>query len=111
MKIRIAVLSAAGALALMSNGANAAIDDKTATALMNKAGCAACHSVDKKGVGPSYKDVSKKRKGQKDVAATLEKKVREGGAGVYSPVPMPPNPKEKISDADIKHMVEWILTK
>ena len=111
MKIRIAALSVAGALALMSVGANAAIDDKKATEIMNKAGCAACHSVDKKGVGPAYKDVAKKRKAEKGSAAMLEKKIRAGGAGAYGQIPMPPNPKEKISDADVKAMVEWVLSR
>jgi cytochrome c len=111
MKNRIAALSVASALALLSTGANAAIDDKKATDIMNKGGCTACHSVDKKGVGPSYKDVSKKRKSEKDVVATLVKKVRDGGAGAYGPVPMPPNAKEKMSDGDIKQLIEWVLTK
>jgi len=61
----------AGALALLSFGANAAIDDKKAQEIMNKAGCGACHHVDKKLVGPSYKEVAKKHKGQKDAAAVL----------------------------------------
>lgn len=111
MKIRIAALSVAGALALASTGATAAIDDKKATELMNKGACIACHSVDKKGVGPSYKDVAKKRKAEKDAAATLAKKVRAGGSGAYGPVPMPANPKEKISDDEVKQLVEWVLTK
>jgi len=111
MKIRIAALSVAGALALISVGANAAIDDKKAAEIMKKAGCAACHSVDKKGVGPAYKDVAKKRKGEKDSVAMLTKKVRAGGTGAYGQIPMPPNPKEKISDDEVKAMVEWVLSK
>ena len=58
---------------------------------MNKAGCLACHTKDKKVVGPAYKDVAAKYKGQ-DVTAKLMEKVRKGGSGVYGPVPMPPNP-------------------
>jgi cytochrome c len=110
MKIRIVALSIAGALALAST-ANAAIDDKKATEIMNKAGCSACHSVDKKGVGPAFKDVAKKRKAEKDSAAMLAKKVREGGAGAYGPIPMPANPKDKIGDDDLKAMVDWVLSK
>ena len=78
---------------------------------MTKAGCAACHSVDKTGVGPAYTDVAKKRKGDKDVAAMLAKKIREGGEGAYGKMPMPPNPASTISDDELKAMVEWVLTK
>ena len=111
MKIRIAALSVAGALALMNTGANAAIDDKKATELLNKAGCGACHTVDKKLVGPSYKEVAKKQKGQKDAVAAMTKKVREGGAGAYGQIPMPPNAKDKVSDADLKVLADWVLSK
>ena len=111
MKIRIAAFSVAGALVLMSTGASAAIDDKKATELLNKGGCAACHTVDKKLVGPSYKEVAKKHKGKKDAVATVAKKVREGGSGVYGQIPMPPNSKDKINDADLKALVDWVLSK
>jgi cytochrome c len=104
------LMSALGAAAWLAAGtAAAAMDDKKANDLMNKAGCAACHKIDAKSVGPAYKDVSKKYKGQKDVVAKVAEKVRKGGAGVYGPVPMPPNPVDKISDADLKELTEWIL--
>ncbi len=111
MKIRVAALSMAGTLAFVSLGANAVIDDKKAQEIMNKAGCGACHHIDKKLVGPSYKEVAKKHKGQKDAAAVLSKKIRSGGAGVYGQIPMPPNSTNQISDADLKAMVEWVLSK
>ncbi len=112
MYTRIAAFSIAGAMALAVATANAAgLNDKSAQALMNKAGCSACHSIDKKGVGPAYKDVAKKRKGEKGAVAMLEKKVRSGGTGAYGSIPMPPNPKDKISDKDLHELVEWILTK
>lgn len=98
-------------LSIASASAVAAIDDKAAAAIMAKAACSACHAIDKKGVGPSYQDVAKKRKSEKDATATLAKKVREGGGGIYGPVPMPPNPKDKISDEEMKAMVEWVLSK
>ena len=75
---------------------------------MNKAGCMACHAKDKKMIGPSFKDIAAKYKGQ-DVTAKLMDKVRKGGSGVYGPVPMAPNPPEKINDADLKSAVEFIL--
>ncbi|MCZ8074487.1 MAG: c-type cytochrome [Paucibacter sp.] len=75
---------------------------------LTKAGCMACHAKDKKLVGPSFKDIAAKYKGQ-DAAAVLAQKVRSGGKGVFGPIPMPPNPPEKISDADLKDGVGWIL--
>ena len=78
------------------------------TEAMTKAGCLACHGMDKKIVGPAYKDVAAKYKGQ-DVAATLMQKVRTGGKGVYGPIPMPPTGPDKISDSDLKAAIEFIL--
>lgn len=75
---------------------------------MNQAGCMACHSKDKKLVGPSFKDIAAKYKGQ-DVTAKLMEKVRKGGSGVFGPVPMAPNLPDKINDADLKSAVEFIL--
>ena len=75
-------------------------------ALAKKHNCLACHTVDKKLVGPSYKEIAKKYKGQ-NVAAQLEQKVKKGGQGVWGPVPMPPN--AAVPDADIKKLVDWIV--
>ncbi len=76
---------------------------------MAKAGCTACHTKDKKLVGPSFKEIAAKYKGQAAASATLTKKAREGGKGNFGPIPMPPNPVAKISDADLKAAVDWIL--
>jgi len=111
MKIRISALSIACALALSATGANAAIDAKKATEIMTKGGCSACHTVDKKLVGPSFKEVAKKHKGEKAAAASIVKKVRQGGSGTYGQIPMPPNPASRISDADLKALVDWVLSK
>ncbi|HET7794571.1 MAG TPA: c-type cytochrome [Rhizobacter sp.] len=75
---------------------------------MTKAGCMACHTVDKKLVGPAFKEIAAKYKGQ-DVTAKLMEKVRKGGSGVFGPVPMAPNPPDKIDDANLKAAVELIL--
>lgn len=94
----------AAALALASAGVMAGpVDDA-----MTKAGCMACHTKDKKLVGPSFKDIAAKYKGQ-DVVAKLVDKVRKGGSGSFGPVPMAPNPADKINDADLKAAVEMIL--
>ena len=76
-------------------------------ALLKKHNCVACHQIDKKVVGPAYKDVAKKYKGQKGIAVTLAEKVKKGGQGVWGPVPMPPN--AAVPDADIKTLVDWLL--
>lgn len=76
---------------------------------MTKAGCTACHSVDKKIVGPAFKDIAAKYKGQDGAAAKLFDKVRKGGSGSFGPIPMSPNPPEKISDADLKAAIDFIL--
>jgi len=93
----------AAALALVATPALA-----NPEAAMNKAGCMACHAKDKKLVGPSFKDIAAKYKGQ-DASAKLMDKVRKGGSGVYGPVPMAPNGPDKISDADLKEAVDFIL--
>jgi len=93
----------AAALAVGATGALAQADEA-----MNKAGCMACHAKDKKIVGPAFKDIAAKYKGQ-DVVAKLMDKVRKGGSGSFGPIPMAPNPPEKINDADLKAAVEQIL--
>lgn len=91
-------------LALFSVATWAATPDEA----MNKAGCMACHAKDKKIVGPAFKDIAAKYKGQ-DVTAKLMEKVRKGGSGSFGPVPMAPNPPDKINDADLKAAIESIL--
>ncbi len=69
--------------------------------------CMACHAVEKKLVGPSYKDIAAKYTGQTDAAAKLEAKVIKGGAGVWGPVPMPAN--SQVTAAEAKQLVAWVL--
>lgn len=106
--MKVALASILVGTALAAGSAQAALDNAAAEALMRKDGCAACHSVDKKIVGPSYIEVAAKYKGNAAAPAMLMKKVKEGGSGVWGPVPMPPN--VTTSDADIKNLVDWILT-
>jgi cytochrome c len=91
-----------------TSSAYAALDNKAAEAMMAKDGCAACHSIDKKVVGPAYQEVAAKYKGDPNAAAMLVEKVKKGGTGVWGQIPMPPN--AQVSDADIKALVDWILT-
>lgn len=70
--------------------------------------CMACHAVDKKLVGPSYKDVAAKYAGQKDAVDKLAAKVIKGGSGVWGPVPMPAN--AQVNPDEAKKLAAWILT-
>jgi cytochrome c5 len=88
--------------------ASGSLDLAAGQALMQKDGCGACHALDKKIVGPAYQDVAAKYLGDAGAVAKLTQKVRAGGAGVWGPVPMPPN--AQVSDSDIKALVSWILT-
>jgi len=74
--------------------------------LAKKLNCAGCHTPDKKLVGPSYKDIAAKYKGDAAAPAKLADKVKKGGAGVWGQIPMPPN--AAVSDGDAKALVEWI---
>ena len=76
--------------------------------LAQKKNCMACHAVDKKVVGPAYKDVAAKYAGQKDAVDKLAQKVVKGGAGVWGAVPMPANPQ--VTDAEARQLVQWIMT-
>jgi cytochrome c len=82
--------------------------------LAKKHGCFACHTVDKKmvgpasKVGPAYKDVAAKYRGDKGAEAKLVDKVKKGGAGVWGQVPMPPN--AQVPDNDVRALVKWILS-
>ena len=76
--------------------------------LAKQKNCLACHSVDKKIVGPAYKDVAKKYENDKDALPRLAKKVREGGVGVWGQIPMPANPQ--VNEAESITLVKWVLS-
>jgi cytochrome c len=78
-------------------------------AAAKKFGCMACHTMDKKLVGPAFKEVASKYRGQTDAVGKLADKVRKGGQGVWGPIPMPANPPQKIADADLKAVIQWVL--
>ena len=93
---------AVGALLMMTAGAVQA-DLNLAT----QSGCTACHQVEMKVVGPSYKDVAAKYKDQADAAAMLGTKVKAGGTGTWGQVPMPPQPT--LTDDEVNALVTWVL--
>jgi cytochrome c len=76
-------------------------------ALLTTYACVACHTLDKRVVGPSFREVAAKHGGDAGAHAKLARKVREGGAGTWGNVPMPPNPA--LSDADLGQIIGWIL--
>ncbi|MDB5941046.1 MAG: cytochrome c, class [Ramlibacter sp.] len=78
------------------------------TALATAKNCMACHAVDKKLVGPAYKDVASKYAGQKDAADKLSVKIMKGSVGVWGPVPMPAN--TQVSEAEAKKLAAWVLS-
>jgi cytochrome c len=94
-------------LALALAATAIALPAQASEALAKKHNCLACHQTDKKVIGPAYKEVAKKYKGQKDAQAQLEQKVKKGGVGVWGQIPMPPN--AAVPDKDIHELVEWIL--
>jgi cytochrome c len=99
-------LLALGAAALFIPGPSAHASE----AIVKKARCVACHAVDTKRVGPAYKEVAAKYKGDTKAPAMLFEKVRHGGSGNWGQVPMIPHGADKISDDDLKAAVQWILS-
>ena len=77
-------------------------------ALATAKNCMACHAVEKKVVGPSYKDVAAKYAGQADAVAKLAGKIVKGGGGVWGPVPMPAN--AQVSADEATKLATWIMT-
>ena len=97
--IRLIVLASA---ALIAGPALANAD------MAQKKNCMACHAVDKKLVGPAYKDVATKYAKEKDAATKLAEKIQKGGSGVWGPVPMPPNTNVNAEEA--KALATWVLS-
>ena len=77
--------------------------------LAKKSGCMACHSIEKKIVGPAWKDVAAKYKGDADAKSKLIAKIKKGGKGVWGPAPMPPY-SPRVSDANIEKLTDFILS-
>ena len=100
MKTSIALAAAAAALL--------AVPAQASMELAQKKSCMACHATDKKLVGPAYKDVAAKYKGDKTAEAKLAEKVVKGGVGTWGQVPMPPNPQ--VSADEAKQLATWVLT-
>jgi cytochrome c len=104
MKKLVSALAIGGVAALVAVPAAAQNVDE----LLKKHACLSCHAVDKKLVGPSYKDVAAKYRGQAGAEQSLAAKVKKGGQGVWGQIPMPPNPN--VPDADLNAMVKYVLS-
>lgn len=85
----------------------AAGGDDPVQKLLNANACNGCHSVDKRIVGPSFREIAAKYAGDRDAPAHLEAKIRGGGQGAWGAVPMPPNPA--IADAELRRIAVWVL--
>ncbi|OYY95398.1 MAG: hypothetical protein B7Y41_02525 [Hydrogenophilales bacterium 28-61-23] len=93
------------AAAILAMSAGVASADQ---ALAQKSACLSCHAVDKKVVGPAFKDVAKKYKGDAKAAEHIVGVIKKGGKGVWGPVPMPPHPQ--VSDENAKKLADWVLS-
>lgn len=96
----------AAALLVAGASAHAAVDAAKAQEIANKNACMGCHQVDKKLVGPSYKDVAAKYKGDKGAAAQVAQSILKGSSGRWGGIPMPPN---AVSEADANALAKWVL--
>ena len=72
-------------------------------------GCFACHHIENKMVGPSFRQIAAKYRGRSDAIEFLSNRVRKGGPGSWGPTPMVPTDVTKLSDADLKAVLVWIL--
>lgn len=77
--------------------------------LMSRSGCISCHRADQKLLGPGFNEVAARYRGDAQAMERLFRKVRDGGEGEWGDLPMQPNGEEKVSDADLRALLEWIL--
>ncbi len=102
MNAKWLIAPVAAAALFVSGQASADLD------LAKKSGCLACHGIEKKIVGPSWKDVAAKYKGDAGARDLLISKVKKGGKGTWGPAPMPPY-SPRVSDANIEKLVDFVL--
>ena len=103
--MKLVSIAAMASIMTVAAGQAYAADEE---ALAKSKNCLACHSVDKKLVGPAYKDVAAKYKGDSSAPAKLAAKVKAGGKGVWGEMPMPPN---NVTDAEAAKLVAWVLSR
>ncbi|MFC0399585.1 c-type cytochrome [Paraburkholderia rhizosphaerae] len=98
---------ALSAVAIAAAPAARAADMQHGLSIAQRNACLGCHAIDRKLVGPSFQQVASRYKGNAQAEAMLERKVKDGGSGVWGMIPMPAHPA--MSDADIRTVVEWVL--
>lgn len=76
-----------------------------ALALMQKHACVACHGLENKLIGPSFRDVAKKYAARPDAADYLANKIKSGGSGVWGAIPMP---GQTLGEADAQAIARWL---
>ncbi|MEM5291316.1 c-type cytochrome [Paraburkholderia sabiae] len=101
------VRASLGLVVALASLAHAADAPPRGLAIARSNACMGCHAVDRKLVGPSFQQVAEKYKGNAGAPASLAKKVKDGGSGVWGAIPMPAHPA--MSDADIRTVVDWVL--
>jgi cytochrome c len=106
MKMKFNQFVVAASTLLAAVGSHA-MDAAAAKALATKNACLGCHTADKKLVGPAYKEVAAKHKGQADAEAKVAARIKSGGSGMYGAVPMPPQPN--LKDDELKLLAAWVL--
>jgi cytochrome c len=94
------------AITLFSGVSHAQAAPAGLTDKMQKNGCAGCHAIDKKMVGPSFKEVARRYKGDKAAEAKLVAKIKAGGSGTWGAIPMPP---QSIKDEEAKALVTLLM--
>ena len=106
MRVGLVAGVVAAALGLFGPGAVAA-GVPTGLVVARGNACLGCHAVDRKLVGPSFRQIAEKYKGDPQAVARLSQKVRDGGSGVWGVIPMPSHPRMK--DEEIQTVVKWVL--
>jgi len=107
MKLLMGMIAAVAVMLTSPAFAAGKVDMAAGQALAQKSGCMGCHKVEGKLVGPGYKEVSAKYKGNKKAEEMLIAKITKGGSGVWGTIPMPPN--AAVKPADMKTLVQWVL--
>lgn len=95
-----------GVLAFVASMAALPVSGKADQTLAKNKACLACHQIDKKVVGPAFKDVAAKYKSQKDAQTTLANKIKSGGKGNWGQIPMP---AQNVTDEEAKKLAGWVL--
>lgn len=102
----ITMLTLVGLSLIATSRAHATLSDADAAQFMAKYNCQACHTVDKPLVGPAFRDIAKKYRGDAGAATKLQAKVKNGSTGVWGSIAMPPN---NVPAADLQVFIDWLM--